>query len=305
MKQFAISKKEKNGLFALGCVIVSVILLNLINCDKSNKIATIKYAEATTSTDQNSNLRNRINIENAKSPRTKAKSKEIIKKSYFDFDPNNLDAVSAKKLGISEYAYRNLSNYISKGGRISSAEKFSKIYGINPELFESLKPYIKIIISQGQSETSNETSKTNVVKVKYPKKEIQANSIEINSAVLEDFEALNGIGNILASRIVKYRNSLGGYISVDQLREVYGMQDSTFNNIKDKLTCNGMINKININAASDSILSKHPYISKQEAKVIKKYLHQHDSIEDINQLKSIMSLDKAKLDKMSKYLAVN
>ena len=258
MKQFAISKKEKNGLFALGCVIVSVILLNLINCDKSNKIATIKYAEATTSTDQNSNLRNRINIENVKSPRTKAKSKEIIKKSYFDFDPNNLDAVSAKKLGISEYAYRNLSNYISKGGRISSAEKFSKIYGINPELFEALKPYIKIIISQGQSKTSNETSKTNVVKVKYPKKEIQANSIEINSAVLEDFEALSGI-----------------------------------------------INKININAASDSILSKHPYISKQEAKVIKKYLHQHDSIEDINQLKSIMSLDKAKLDKMSKYLAVN
>ena len=262
MKQFAISKKEKNGLFALGCVIVSVILLNLINSDKSNKIVTIKYAEATTSTDQNSNLRNRINIENVKSPRTKAKSKEIIKKSYFDFDPNNLDAVSAKKLGISEYAYRNLSNYISKGGRISSAEKFSKIYGINPELFEALKPYIKIIISQGQSKTSNETSKTNVVKVKYPKNEIQANSIEINSAVLEDFEALSGIGNVLASRIVKYRNSLGGYITVDQLREVYGMQDSTFNNIKDKLTCNGMINKININAASDSILSKHPYISK-------------------------------------------
>lgn len=68
----------------------------MINSDKSNKIVTINYAEATTSTDQNSNLRNRINIENAKSPRTKAKSKEIIKKSYFDFDPNNLDAVSAK-----------------------------------------------------------------------------------------------------------------------------------------------------------------------------------------------------------------
>jgi competence protein ComEA len=305
MKQFTISKKEKHGLIALGSVILTAVLLNLINSNKSNEVNTIKYEETITTPAQYPNQTDDVRSEPTKRLIIKTKVKDNSKKEYFDFDPNDLDKETAQKLGISSFAYKNLSNYISKGGQINSVEKFSKIYGIDNVLFEELKPYIKIKSLNAHSKIKNEEAKTNIVKIKDQKKEILPRSIEINSAVVSDFEELKGIGNVLATRIVKYRNSLGGYISVDQIKEVYGMPDSTYNNIKDKLICNGIINKININTASDSILSKHPYISQNEAKVIKKYLHQHDSIEDINQLKSIMSLDRAKLDKMSRYLAVN
>ena len=63
---------------------------------------------------------------------------------------------------------------------------------------------------------------------------------EINAADTLNFRTLKGIGEVLSSRIVKYRKLLGGFYSTHQLTEVYGVEPETVNtNIEYILEQNG------------------------------------------------------------------
>ncbi|WP_211589142.1 ComEA family DNA-binding protein [Microbispora sp. H11081] len=63
-----------------------------------------------------------------------------------------------------------------------------------------------------------------------------AGVVSLNTATAEQFDALPGIGAVLAQRIVDYRDAHGGFQSVDQLKEVPGIGDSKFAEMRDKVT---------------------------------------------------------------------
>jgi competence protein ComEA len=60
--------------------------------------------------------------------------------------------------------------------------------------------------------------------------------ININTADATAFEALNGIGEVLAAAIVTYRDEHGPFTSVDQLEEVPGIGPSTLEEIRSQVT---------------------------------------------------------------------
>jgi comEA protein len=60
--------------------------------------------------------------------------------------------------------------------------------------------------------------------------------IDLNHSGLYDIEALPGIGPVMAQRIIDYRDSLGGYKSVDDLKKVKGIGPAKFALLKDKVT---------------------------------------------------------------------
>lgn len=60
--------------------------------------------------------------------------------------------------------------------------------------------------------------------------------ININTAAVEDFMKLSGIGEAKAKAIVEYRNSIGSFSKVEDIKNVTGIGDSIFDKIKDYLT---------------------------------------------------------------------
>jgi competence protein ComEA len=60
--------------------------------------------------------------------------------------------------------------------------------------------------------------------------------VQLNSAGQEELETLPGIGPTLAQRIIDYRENIGGFSSADQLKEVSGIGDATFEKIAPLLT---------------------------------------------------------------------
>jgi competence protein ComEA len=60
--------------------------------------------------------------------------------------------------------------------------------------------------------------------------------VNLNTATLAQFDALPGVGPVLAQRLVEYRTANGGFRSVDQLREVDGIGESRFQRLKDLVT---------------------------------------------------------------------
>ena len=128
--------------------------------------------------------------------------------------------------------------------------------------------------------------------------------IDVNKSDSIDFEKLPGIGGKLSARIVKYREKLGGYIVIEQLREVYGMQDSNFIKFIHLIKVeNGFKpNKIGINRATYSELRRHPYLSHLFVKSILAYIKMHGFISSEEELFKIGSINRDEVIRVLPYL---
>jgi len=97
--------------------------------------------------------------------------------------------------------------------------------------------------------------------------------------------ALPGIGPVLSSRIIKYRNLIGGYVSVDQLKEVYGLPEETFDMISARVIADSLtIRKIMINDWDFRQLIRHPYFQRSEVSAILKYRELNGRISGIGDM---------------------
>ena len=127
--------------------------------------------------------------------------------------------------------------------------------------------------------------------------------ININLADSLEFRKLKGIGTVFSSRIVRYRNWLGGFYSQEQLLEVYGVDSVLFEKIAPhlKVSIDDVI-KIKVNTCLQKDLSSHPYISYKLAKSIIKYREHHGAYKSINDLKQIPLIDEKLFRKIAYYL---
>ena len=114
-----------------------------------------------------------------------------------------------------------------------------------------------------------------------------------------------GIGSKLAARIVNYRSKLGGFYSINQLGETYGLPDSTFQFLKNRLTVsNTALTKIPLNTATAQQI-KHPYLSWNIANAIVAYRNQHGAFTAVSDIKKILSIDEATYQKIEPYLSLD
>jgi competence ComEA-like helix-hairpin-helix protein len=127
--------------------------------------------------------------------------------------------------------------------------------------------------------------------------------ININEADTSAFISLPGIGSRLADRIIRFREKLGGFYSIDQIAEVYGLADSVFQKIKPLLQLGPFtINKIDINTATLEELKAHPYIKYAIANSIVQYRCQHGTFSTMEDLKKIVLITAEVYRKISAYL---
>jgi len=136
-------------------------------------------------------------------------------------------------------------------------EDLKKVYGLRVDDYVKLEPFVRIENNEAGTVRSQVESKEREL----GNKPHSFQAIDINTADTSAFISLPGIGSKLALRIVNFRDKLGGFYSVNQVGEVYGLADSTFQKIKRYLIPgNTAIKKINVNTATTDELKAHPYI---------------------------------------------
>ena len=130
--------------------------------------------------------------------------------------------------------------------------------------------------------------------------------INMNTADTNQWKSLKGIGSKRANRIVKYRRLLGGFVSKNQLSEIYGLNDSLVEEIKPKLMLDSLkLNKININDASKKELATHPYISWNLANAILNYKVQHGEYDSLPKIKQIHLVNDDLYRKIVPYISLD
>lgn len=101
-------------------------------------------------------------------------------------------------------------------------------------------------------------------------REYQVLSIDLNRADVGTLKRVYGVGEVLSRRIVEYREALGGFVGVEQLKEVSGIDNHVYKKISGNFFVgNGEgCRRINLNTASVEEMVRHPYISRSMAERI-------------------------------------
>lgn len=224
----------------------------------------------------------------------------------FYFDPNSLSKSGWQKLGLRDKTIGTIQNYLAKGGHFKKPEDLERIYGLHKGDYERLAPYIKIETRSAEniSNAFTETRKFSENKAGF-RNALRYAPVDINTADTSAFINLPGIGSKLSARIVNFRDKLGGFYAIEQVRETFGLPDSTFQNIKQYLKLeNSSLRKININTAGIDELKAHPYIRYTIANPIIAYRNEHGSFSSIEDLKKIMLITDEVFQKIAPYLSL-
>jgi competence protein ComEA len=120
------------------------------------------------------------------------------------------------------------------------------------------------------------------------KEKVVRGLLELNAADSLALLGIFGIGPAYASRILKYREQLGGFVRISQLKEIYGFNTEVYDKLQPQIQVNGqLLKKMNINTATEENLKVHPYVRNRLAKLIISYRQQHGKYASIEDLKKI------------------
>lgn len=122
--------------------------------------------------------------------------------------------------------------------------------------------------------------------------------IELNQADTLTLKKIPGIGSTFARRIVGYRELLGGFYTVEQLAEVYGIDEERYNALhtwfKVDTTC---IQPLRVNQLSFKELLRHPYLNTSQVRQIERLRRKAplQSWDDLILLEEFSAIDRQRL----------
>jgi competence protein ComEA len=233
---FGFNRQQRNGLVVLMCI--SAFLL----------IVRVTYPSFMTPP--------HIQVMNIPVVSTGNTSDETTEKAttLFYFDPNTAAKEELIKLGLKEKTATTLIKYRKKNP-FKSAGDLRKIYGLSPALLEKIEPYVQFeeLLQPPVQEPQAKPS---------PSSSLQVKNIELNGADSIQLTGLSGIGPAFAHRIIKYRTMLGGFVMKEQLKEVYGLKQETYDKVSPHVYVDAsMAKKVNLNEDDFKTVNRHPYIS--------------------------------------------
>ena len=221
-------------------------------------------------------------------------------RAYFPFDPNEASREDFSRLGFKKDITFRIMKYREKGGRFRWKSDLKKIYGMDSALWEGLRSYM--LLPEGKINPS-----FNRIKRENDRKGFIPEKFDINLADTMQLRKIRGIGKVLSLRITKFRDKLGGFIALDQLREVYGLDSMVVGRLMDHvyISSDFVPRKIPVNLASEKELADHPYVSWEFARILVAYRFQHGDFKRIDELYKMEGIQKKELEKVMVYFTIN
>ncbi|MFI8603015.1 ComEA family DNA-binding protein [Cellulophaga baltica] len=284
---FKFSKQERSGIFFLLLIIVALQVGYLVYSKVANNHSAklLKVDETT-----------QVQIDALKKS---ARQKDSL--VIYPFNPNYITDYKGYTLGLSVIEIDRLHQFRAADKFINSVQDFQKVTLVSDSLLNKISPYFKFPDWVKKPKTSNSllvkdsegSFKSNVVHVK-----------DINLATALELKEVNGVGDKLSARIIKFRDRLGGFVDDEQVSEVYGLEPAVVQRItkKFKVLIPPLINKININTASASEMAQLVYLNYTVSKAIVVYREENKGIHSFEELKNIEGFPSEKINRISLYL---
>ncbi|WP_299556147.1 helix-hairpin-helix domain-containing protein [Seonamhaeicola sp.] len=263
---FTFTKGQRNGIFLL------ILLIILLQCayffiDFSSREVVINQEQLDGFNKEIDSLK-QIEIESG--------SPEI-----FPFNPNYITDHKGATLGMANEEIDRLLAFRKQDKWIHSTKQFQDITKVSDSLLNALAPYFKF-----PDWVTNPTPKTRSSYTYNNSPKTYEQKQDLNKATAQQLQSINGIGEVLSDRIIKYRNKfIGGFIGDAQLLDVYGLTPEVMERLTNEFTVKTprQIQKINVNTATVDELVTIQHIDYDIA---------HNIIEQRTLLEGYKSLDE-------------
>ena len=225
-----------------------------------------------------------------KFPKWVNKTKDYTKSTtYPNKNINQVTALDLDKIsGIGTVLSNRIVKFRNTIGGFSSKSQILKVYGLKPEVVNRILKHYSL------PKNNSDFKERETIPLK-----------DINTATATDLQKINGIGEKLSARILKYRKQLGGFMFTDQLNEVYGLKPEVIQKLlkEFKIVSKPKITKLNINEATFKQVLHLPYIDYELTKKIFNYRDEFAEIQSLEELKKIDGFPLDKYDRIILYLS--
>ena len=227
---------------------------------------------------------------------------ETVRRKLSAFDPNTADSTLLLSLGLQPWQVRSIYRYRAKGGIYRQPSDFARLYGLTVKQYKELLPYIHI--SDEYKPAAEVYGRTDAVKsgrdtLRYPVKLQPGLYVTLDDADTASLRKVPGIGRYYASRIVRYRNDLGGYVSVAQLSEIEGIPEAALSYFR---VTGGAVRKLNLNRLTLNELKHHPYINFYQARRIIDYRRLKGPLHSIDDLRLLKDFSQRDIERLRPYV---
>ncbi len=256
----------------------------------------------------------------------------------FPFDPNTADSTQLLRLGLAPWQVRAVYRYRARHGRYHAPEDFARLPGMTNEMWQRLAPQIRIaecfryvdadaiaasaheshgtssrhhgrvqdvdtassshvpVVSSSEQASRNHAERDTTL---YPVKYKSLVQVNLNTADTSQLKKIPGIASYRARQIVRYRESLGGFVRVEQVMESCQLPDE----VLDWFVLSGtQTRKINLNKASVQAMRKHPYISFYQARAIYEHRQDHGALHSLADLLQLREFTQKDIDRLQPYV---
>ena len=219
------------------------------------------------------------------------KPQEVTELHPFPFNPNTITEEEWLQMGLTDRQVRSIMNYKAKGGRFYSKSDVEKLYAISEEEYAQLEPFI-VLPEVARGNTAKPTAKKQESQASddKPKPEKKAIPVvDLNTVDSTTLVELPRMGGYMASRIIAFREKLGGFVEVAQLLDVKGLDSTRFAAMRPYLLIGDTeTRRIDVNRADFKTLVGHPYLSYEQVKRIFRQRETRGMIKNWAQLEALL-----------------
>ena len=223
------------------------------------------------------------------------------------FDPNTADSSTLVHLGLKPWQASNMLKYRAKGGRYRKTEDLKRLYGMTDSMYLALLPYVVIdTLAIDRWRDSVRMAADSVPRYVSHKRDTILN---LRTADTTELKMIKGIGSYRAKQIIRYREQLGGFVSVEQLREVKALQPL----LKDSLSTDSLLSHffidsvrvvpLKVNSMHVERLQRHPYLSFEQARAIYELRRKKIHLKHLDQLRTLDCLTEQDIQRLRPYLS--
>jgi DNA uptake protein ComE-like DNA-binding protein len=271
---FNFSRGQRAGIFLLFFIIIALQLVYFF-ADFSS------FSSASPEKEKWLSLQSKIDS-------MKQDKRDYVPKIY-PFNPNFITDFKGYKLGMSVSEIDRLLAFRKENKYVNSPKEFQAVTKVSDSLLNAISPYFKFPdwVNNKKAPYTDFAKKEKIV------------LIDINLATQEDLIKIYGIGEAISLRILKFKESLGVLVSMEQMNEVWGLSPEVIDNLNSHFKVSVLPNfkKIDINNASIKELSQFPYFKYPISKNIVTFRSMNGDIKNIDDLTKIkgLSIDKANI----------
>lgn len=210
------------------------------------------------------------------------------------FNPNEVNAAFLVGTGLRSEVAQRIINYRRKGGTFRVKTDLLKMYNMDTAWFRRQRAWLLLPDSLPRAREKRVAGRVHQELV------LQ----DINQIDSLGLIAVRGIGPVFANRILKFRRALGGFYSMEQLNEVYKIDTALVRAMKKQfhVVTGFQPTRINVNTADETVLARHPYLTRNQARAIAAYRFQHGAFQSLDDVKKIHLISSADWERLIPYL---